>query len=534
AEHRAPVTTGTVLRIASMTKSFTALAILRLRDQGLLALDDPVVKWIPELDSLAYPTSDSPVLTIRHLLTHSEGLPEDNPWGDRQLARSDSLLGEWLRAGIPFSTVPGLAYEYSNYGFAILGRIVARVSGMPYDRYLAQEILRPLGLTHTTLQLEQVPDAERAHGYRRTGAAWAEEVPLAHGAFGAMGGLWTDLHDLARYVAFHMSAWPPRDEPERGPVRRASVREMQQPWRASPASALRAAPDAPLALNSGAYGYGLRIAQTCTIRHMVAHGGGLPGYGSLMRWLPEHGVGMVAMGNLTYASFAGLFDEITAELERTGGLQARQPQPSPELRAAQQDITRLVTEWRDRLAQRIAADTLFLDDPASSWQARLRPLAARHGRCPAEPGMVPEHAQRGSWRMGCARGWLNVSITLAPTRPARVQYLSVQSVLPPDAQLNGLLQQAVALVNGWDAAAAARLASPGLDLARLERQVRAAGSAWGRCNAREPVSGDGSSTAELRLACERGPLLLRATLAAGEPRFTRLELIVPRDQSCVL
>ena len=99
----APVDSASVFRIASMTKSFTALAILKLRDEGKLALDDLAAKYVPELAGLTYPTTDSPHLTIRHLLSHSEGFPEDNPWGDRQLepdgrrdggddARRDSIL----------------------------------------------------------------------------------------------------------------------------------------------------------------------------------------------------------------------------------------------------------------------------------------------------------------------------------------------------------------------------------------------------------------------------------------------------------
>ena len=83
--NNAPVTPETVFRIASMTKSFTAMAILKLRDEGKLTLEDPVSNYVPELANLPYPTNDSQVLNIRHLLTHSEGFPEDNPWGDRQL-----------------------------------------------------------------------------------------------------------------------------------------------------------------------------------------------------------------------------------------------------------------------------------------------------------------------------------------------------------------------------------------------------------------------------------------------------------------
>lgn len=285
--NNAPVTPETVFRIASMTKSFTAMAILKLRDEGKLSLEDPVSRYVPELANLAYPTSDSQVLNIRHLLTHSEGFPEDNPWGDRQLAQSDKTMREWMQAGIPFSTSPGTTFEYSNYGFAILGQIVAKASGRSYEDYVRDNILRPLGMNSSTFEMSAVPREHIAPGYRRVDNAWKPEPILAHGSFGAMGGLWTNAHDLARYVAFLMSAFPPRDEPDRGPVKRSSAREMQQIWRASPSSAFRPTVDATLQLASGGYGYGLGVSNDCRFAHIVGHGGGLPGYGSLMRWLPE-------------------------------------------------------------------------------------------------------------------------------------------------------------------------------------------------------------------------------------------------------
>lgn len=88
-EQQIPANTKSLLRIASMSKSFTALAILQLRDAGKLNLDDPVSKYLPEMKNLSYLTTDAPAITIRHLLTHGAGFPEDNPWGDRQLADSD-------------------------------------------------------------------------------------------------------------------------------------------------------------------------------------------------------------------------------------------------------------------------------------------------------------------------------------------------------------------------------------------------------------------------------------------------------------
>ena len=90
-------------------------------------------------------------------------------------------------------------------------------------------------MTSTTLQPASVPPGRLTKGYRLEGDQWVEEPPLPDGAFGAMGGMLTSTRDLAKYVGFLMSAWPPRDDPDTGPVRRSSVREMQQVWRPSPA-----------------------------------------------------------------------------------------------------------------------------------------------------------------------------------------------------------------------------------------------------------------------------------------------------------
>ena len=106
-----PVTSSSLFRIASMTKSFTAMAILKLRDEGKLNLEDPAYRYIPELKKIKYPTADSPPLTIRHLLTHGAGFPEDNPWGDRQLADTDKDFIDFISKQISFSNPPGIAYE---------------------------------------------------------------------------------------------------------------------------------------------------------------------------------------------------------------------------------------------------------------------------------------------------------------------------------------------------------------------------------------------------------------------------------------
>jgi len=424
---KAAVDADTVFRIASMTKSFTAMSILKLRDEGKLSLDDPAERYVPELKTLKYPTSDSPKITVRHLLSHAEGFPEDNPWGDRQLADSEAQLTEKLRAGIPFSNAPGVAYEYSNFGFAILGRMVSNVSGTPYTEYVATHILRPLGMSSTTLEPKQVPPNHLALGYRWEDEQWKPEPLLANGSFGSMGGMLTTLHDLSRYVAVYLSAFPAHDGPETAPIRRASLREMQQVWRPSPATLGRDASGA-LQLNTGGYGYGLRVAQSCAFRHIVSHTGGLPGFGSIMLWLPDYGAGIVAFGNVTYTSWTRVTNSAMEALVKTAGLQPRQPQPSPALVEARNNVSRLIAKWDDALADRIAAENLFLDQTRARRRAEIEQLKTSVGACRPEVAAfdLVENALRGSWTMVCDKGRLQVAITLAPTTPPTVQFLSVR------------------------------------------------------------------------------------------------------------
>jgi CubicO group peptidase (beta-lactamase class C family) len=426
-ESKAPITADTVFRIASMTKSFTAMAILSLRDDGKLSLDDPAAQYVPELRGLTYPTADSPRITIRHLLTHSEGFPEDNPWGDQQLGINSAEMAELMREGIPFSNAPGVAYEYSNYGFAILGRIVSRASGMTYNEYLSAKILRPLRMTATTLERARVPADRLAHGYRWEDETWKVEPLLPDGAFGPMGGMLTSVRDLSRYVGALLAAWPPRDDPETGPIRRSSLREMQQVSRFSGASTSRDASNA-VQLNAGGYGYGLRVSQTCTFRHIVAHSGGLPGFGSQMMWLPDYGVGIIVFGNVTYTPWGRVLPGALERLARTGGLQPRVAQPSPALVAARNTVAQLVSRWDDEVAAGIAANNLFRDISSDRRRAQLDALHEKVGSCPADRDRLDtvENALRGQWTVACERGTLQVAITLAPTAPPKVQFLSVR------------------------------------------------------------------------------------------------------------
>src|SRR5207247_5099316 len=159
----------------------------------------------------------------------------------------------------------------------------------------------------------------------------------------------TSVRDLSRYVGVYLSAWPAHDGAEDAPIRRASLREMQQVWRPAPAVVLRDASGA-IQLNAGGYAYGLRSSQSCAFGHIVSHTGGLPGFGSIMLWLPEYGVGIVAFGNVTYTSWTRIATTAIEGFVKTAGLQPRQALPSPALTDARNKVAQLVTRWDAALA----------------------------------------------------------------------------------------------------------------------------------------------------------------------------------------
>lgn len=511
-DSHAPVTPDTVFRIASMTKSFTTLAILQLRDEGKLSLEDPVSTWIPEAAGFDYPARDTAPIRIRTLLTHGAGFPEDNPWGDRQLATPDDTLTQWLKKGLPFSTPPETAYEYSNYGFALLGRIVARCSGVPYPQYIRQHILDPLQMRSASLEPDSVPAALRVTGYGLDGRQYVVIPSLPHGAFGSMGGMLVSARDLGRYVAFHLSAWPPRDDPDTGPVRRSSLREMQHPWR----------PYEFLPTRTSAYGYGLRISQTCQFNRIVAHSGGLPGFGSNMTWLPDYGVGILVMANLTYTSAGAAVDQAIEALYKTGGLQPRELPPSPELLSTRDDILRVWDNGNQRDMEALAADNLFQDSPAPARMKHIERLRAQAGPCGTAGPIKPDNLLRGGFRIPCERYVITVYFTLAPTMPPKVQRLdfgAVQNLTPASRRSVDALAAAI----GRGDTRVAHVSSGQLDEIRLQ---------YGACRFGELVSwSTASNRASVQLDCDGGTLLSQLDFEAGG-RLTNVTFSSPRNERC--
>lgn len=421
-ESNAPVTADTVFRIASMSKSFVAMAVLRLRDAKKLRLDDPVAKYIPELKTLRYPTTDSPILTIRHLLTMSPGFPEDNPWGDRQMAITERQFTQWLKAGIPFSNAPNVTFEYSNYAYAILGRIVTRVSGVPFQTYITRHIFKPLGMSATVWDAKYVDTTYLAQGYRYEDDTFKPEPILPNGAFAGMAGIFTTIPDFARYMDFLLDAFPPRDDAETGPVKRATAREMQQLARYEELVERKTSEDTPWHSVSG-YGFGLAVWHDERLGYGVAHGGGLPGYGSYYYLLPHYGVGVVAFGNKTYSRVGTLFSQILELLSRTGGLVPRVVQPAAELVELQGVVQRWLEGGDDDELLAHAADNFVLDRDLEHRRAELAKIHFDIGAFVKVGPLEPWNALRGRWIIECERGALDVFVTLAPTQPLTLQML---------------------------------------------------------------------------------------------------------------
>jgi serine-type D-Ala-D-Ala carboxypeptidase/endopeptidase len=420
------VTPDSLFRIASMSKAFTALAILKLRDAGRLRLDAPAETYVPELRGWRYPTVDSPKIRVRDLLSHAAGFVTDDPWGDRQQVLTDAQFTAMLRAGVPFTRTPQTAYEYSNLGYALLGRIITNVSGRRYQDYIRDEIMRPLGMEASGYDVFASRQDRRALGWRWENDQYVREPDMRDGAFGAMGGVETSARDYARWVAFLLSAWPARDGPETGPVRRATVRELAQGLNFVAVARRPGDPDScPLA---SAYGMGMRIAQDCDLGLTLAHGGGYPGYGSYLLLLPDRGVGIFAFANRTYAGPSPPVWAAAIALHRADLLAPRAAPVS--------DALALMYHYAGDIWQRGSLDgaqgrlamNFLMDRSAENWARELARLKAEAGECATDAPVVATGALSGTFAWTCSRGRIEGQLLLAPTRPPTIQALRLRAV----------------------------------------------------------------------------------------------------------
>lgn len=425
-EKKIPATPESMFRIASMTKSFTAMAILKLRDEGKLQLDDPADKYIPAMKQLHYLTKDATAITIRNLLEHGAGFPEDNPWGDRQLERTDEQLIQLVKNGISFSNIPGVAYEYSNLGFTLLGQIVSKVSGQPYEKYITENILKPLGMTGTRWEYSEVRSSKLAHGYRWLHQQWVEQPMLHDGAYGAMGGLITSIEDFSKYVAFHQSAWPPSDAPDEGPVKRSSLREMQHPWNFISLTPEFRYPDGRQCAIVSEYCYGLGWVKDCDDRVYVGHSGGLPGFGSQWRILSDYGIGIISFANLTYAGMGTINLQILDTIIQMAGLQPRQLPPSSILQERRDELMRMLPDWNHTDKAKIFAVNFLMDYSVDSLKSEARKIFTAAGRIIQVGDVVAENQLRGRFRLTGERKDILIAFTLTPENPPLIQAYSIK------------------------------------------------------------------------------------------------------------
>ncbi|QDK81543.1 beta-lactamase family protein [Spirosoma sp. KCTC 42546] len=428
-----PATAKSLFRIASMTKSLTSMAILKLRDEGKLQLDDPAENYIPELKLHKYLTADAPKITVRNLMTHSAGFPEDNPWGDRQLDDSDADLLKLIKDGISNSNVPNVTYEYSNLGFAMLGHIITVVSKKPYQQYITETILKPLGMNDTQWEYTKVPAEKLALGYRWQDDKWLEEPLLHDGSYGAMGGLITSIDDFSKYVALHQSAWPPSNAPDTGqnaasPIKRSSLREMQKPWTLSGLNAQAKNSAGQLCPEVTGYGYGLRWGQNCKGQVGIGHTGGLPGFGSQWRILTDYGVGIISYANLTYAGMGTVNAVVLDTLVGIGKLPPRQLPVSPILAQRKAELLKLLPDWSNAERSGIFAENFFPDKSVAIRRKVVQDLYAKVGKIERVGDLIPENQLRGHFLLEGEKANIDVFFTLTPENPALIQQLDFREV----------------------------------------------------------------------------------------------------------
>jgi CubicO group peptidase (beta-lactamase class C family) len=294
---------GTLYRIASITKTFTGTAVMQLRDAGRLDLDDPAVKYLPELRGAVSPFAAIEAVTIRRMLSHEAGLAAEPPGTDWSVPvyQGDPQVTLARPGDIVLMLPPNAQHKYSDLGYQLLGEIVTRVSGIPYPRYVRELILDPLGMAATGFEpLDRALLSRRAVGYSRRSFSDELHPEPAFPPVWAEGGLWSCVQDLARWVSFQLRAYtrPTADSPV---LAAASLREMHKPRY--------------LADDDWTSAWGISwFAERRNDVSWIRHSGGLPGFTTSVCFDPGQQVGAIVLHN--GMSFTA---EIACELAVTAG-----------------------------------------------------------------------------------------------------------------------------------------------------------------------------------------------------------------------
>ena len=278
---KVPATPATAYRIASISKTFTAHAILQLRDAGKLQLDDPLTKWIPEL-KLAGIDPNSPAITIRQVLSHTGGIPREvdgTYWNDMNFPTREAMLPVLNKMGIAMP--PETEWKYSNVALGLAGYIVEAASGEPYPEYIARHVLAPLGMTGTRV-LPTRDMATLAVGYGRRVAGKPRRLePFFNGNYMlAASNLASTVEDLAKYVSLQFRRGPAGGSQI---LKGSTLAEMQRvQW---------LQPDWQSGWGLG-WGIGRRDGQT-----RIGHGGSVPGHRTQLSFAPKTKFAVIALTN---------------------------------------------------------------------------------------------------------------------------------------------------------------------------------------------------------------------------------------------
>lgn len=268
---KTPLTPGTVLRLGSITKQFTAVAILMLADEGKLALNDPVTRFFPD-----YPTGGK-VITVEHLLTHTSGIVSYTGKPDYVAGMGRDRTVAQMIDGFkddPLEFEPGTRFKYNNSGYFLLGAIIEQVSGMPYARFLETRIFAPLGMTDTAYEGFERSRAPRALGYSLRDKTYGPSEHLSMTQPYAAGSLVSTVDDLAKWDAA-VSAGKLLSP--------ASWKMAFTPYKLTPDT-------------STDYGYGWHVG-TLQGTPVVDHGGGINGFRTYALRLPEQKIYVAVLAN---------------------------------------------------------------------------------------------------------------------------------------------------------------------------------------------------------------------------------------------
>jgi D-alanyl-D-alanine carboxypeptidase len=284
ASERAP-DAATLFRCGSITKTFTATAIMQLRDEGRLFLDDPIIRYIPEFKSVRVKIGRLEDVTLRRLLSHHSGLMGEGPasgWDTGIFPGIDQMVEDLARADVVIG--PHRAFKYSNYGYAMLGEVVTRVREMPYVEYVRMHLLKPLGMNSSCFELDDSAQAKTAAGYT---ISFLQDLPSVAihphlNGFTAAGQLYSSVADLAKWISLQFRTDASKREGAQV-LKGDSLSEMHRPQHVD---------------DSWNEGYGIAWMATRrgeNIFHL--HGGGIYGFLTLVMFNKPYKLGAIVLTN---------------------------------------------------------------------------------------------------------------------------------------------------------------------------------------------------------------------------------------------